>query len=100
MGAEIKFRWWELVLTAQLYQFAANKKAAVEDSEENSGQLPELSLELVEQFFNRLSPEDKAMVLRHKVLPVASLPHITLYGAAGDHAAGYATVWTEGNCWH
>ena len=79
-----------LVLTAQLYQFAANKKAALEDSGEIHGQLPELSLELVEQFFNRLSPEDKAMVLRHKVLPVASLPHITLYGAAGDYAAAYA----------
>ena len=79
-----------LVLTAQLYQFAANKKAALEDSGEIHGQLPELSLELVEQFFNRLSPEDKAMVLRHKVLPVASLPHFTLYGAAGFAAADRA----------
>lgn len=73
-----------------LYQFAANKKATQRDSDKKHSQLPKLSLELIEQFFNRLSPEDKVMVLRHKLLPVVSLPHITLYGAAGAHAADSA----------
>ncbi len=80
-------------MTARLYQFAGNKKATADDSEENLevGQdLPELSLEMLEHLFDRLSSEDKKNLLRHKIIPVASLPHLTLYGAAGKRARHYA----------
>ena len=77
-------------MKSQLYQFAANKKEALELSDKKHSQLPKLSVELIEQLFSRLSPEDKEMVLRYKVLPVASLPHVTLYGAAGAFAASHA----------
>lgn len=74
-------------MTARLYQFVGNKEAAPENLGENfaaAQTLPELSLDLLEQFFERLSPEDKIQVLRHKIVPVASLPHVTLYAAAGE----------------
>lgn len=71
------------MVTARLYQFAGNKEAAPENFGENL-ELPELSLDLLEQLFERLSPEDKIQVLRHKIVPAASLPHVTLYAAAGE----------------
>lgn len=80
-------------MTARLYQFAGNKKATADNSEENLAyeqDLPELSFELLEHLFDRLSPEDKKTVLRHKIIPVASLPHLTLYGTAGEQARHHA----------
>lgn len=76
-------------MTASLYQFAGNKEAEPDHSPENftaAQDLPELSLAMIEQLFDRLSTEDKVQTLRHKIVPVASLPHITLYGAAGTQA--------------
>jgi hypothetical protein len=49
-------------------------------------ELPELPRELLRGLFARLSADDKGMVLRHKLLPVACLPHLTLFGAVGETA--------------
>ena len=45
---------------------------------------------MLEPLFKRLSTEDKVQVLRHKVVPVASLPDLTLYAAAGEQAKSQA----------
>ncbi len=92
-GAELQFRWGRGILTASLYQFAGNKKAEPDNSPKKftaAQELPELSLDLIEQLFDRLSTEDKVQTLRHKIVPVASLPHITLYSAAGAQATQQA----------
>jgi glycosyltransferase XagB len=49
-------------------------------------ELPYLPRSLLPGLFARLSLADKEQVLRYKLLPVACLPHLTLYGAAGEAA--------------
>jgi glycosyltransferase XagB len=53
---------------------------AVED-QKVSPQLPPF---LLQQIFSRLSPEDLALALRHKIVPVAWMPDRTLYGTVGE----------------
>jgi glycosyltransferase XagB len=48
--------------------------------------LPEIPRSLLPTLFARLSKFDKEQVLRHKIVPVACLPHLTLYGAFGAAA--------------
>jgi hypothetical protein len=49
-------------------------------------ELPYFPRSLLPGLFARLSRDDKEQVLRYKLLPVACLPHLTLYGAAGEAA--------------
>lgn len=48
--------------------------------------LPFIPRSLLPNLFERLSVRDRELVLREKIIPVAWLPHFTLYGALGDHA--------------
>lgn len=45
--------------------------------------LPFLPRFLLPDLFGRLSNQDRELVLREKILPVAYLPNLTLYGAVG-----------------
>lgn len=47
-------------------------------------ELPFLPHFLLADLFGRLSNQDRELVLREKILPVAYLPNLTLYGAVGD----------------
>jgi glycosyltransferase XagB len=80
------------ILTAHLYQFAANREAELLPSGKNIAaieELPLVSAELLDGMFERLSTEDKKLALQNKIIPVACLPKMTLHGAAG-HAARVA----------
>ena len=54
------------------------------------GILPEVPNTYLKQIFARLSAEDKARLLQDKVVPVAWLPHLTLYAAVGETARARA----------
>jgi glycosyltransferase XagB len=47
---------------------------------------PELPGSCLPQIFLRLSLADQRLALREKLVPVACLPHVTLYGAVGEQA--------------
>ena len=55
-----------------------------------SEDLPFLPRSLLPTLFERLSKQDRELVLREKILPVAYLPHLTLYGAVGLRAQNNA----------
>jgi glycosyltransferase XagB len=48
--------------------------------------LPLLPRSFLPTLFERLSKQDRELVLRAKILPVAYLPNLTLYGAVGEAA--------------
>ena len=80
-------------MTARLYQFAGNKEAVPDSSERNFNAeqvLPNLTADKLEALFSRLSLEDKMLILRHKIVPVACLPDLTLYAAAGEESVRQA----------
>lgn len=73
-------------MARQLYQ-VVHRKEAPAHHELDKESLPHISYDLLGQFFGRLSAADKINLLQHKILPVAMLPNITLYAAAGRQAA-------------
>jgi glycosyltransferase XagB len=51
-----------------------------------SAPLPVLPKSLLPGLFARLSQRDQEIALRHKLVPVACIPNLTLYGAVGETA--------------
>lgn len=57
-----------------------------EDKGQDAKSLPILPRSLLPSLFGRLSNQDRELVLREKIIPVATLPNLTLYGAVGAEA--------------
>ncbi len=57
--------------------------------------LPEVPPQLLSRIFNHLHDDDKQRVLRHKVLPIAWLPHTTLFAKRAGAALHDGTVRPE-----
>jgi glycosyltransferase XagB len=54
--------------------------------------LPQVPRELLPRLFGHLDSDDTERVLRHKIVPVAWLPHTTLYAKKAGHALHDQTV--------
>jgi glycosyltransferase XagB len=77
-----------IVFVSKAYQsFVGDETPKLCVGKDSAGpELPELPNSYLPQIFSRFSNNDCQMALREKIIPVAVLPHLTLYGAAGDHA--------------
>ena len=73
-----------------------NAEPAQDMANENSAYLlPEVPPQLLSRIFNHLHDDDKQRVLRHKVLPIAWLPHTTLFAKRAGAALHDGTVRPE-----
>lgn len=80
-------------MVAQLHQFVQFREeyaASLQQEVEPIEILPELQQETLEDLFDHLSSADKINVLRNKIIPAVTLPHRTLYAAAGELAHALA----------
>jgi glycosyltransferase XagB len=68
-----------------VYQsFKGEETANLEDHKEIGGEtLPNLPRHYLPRLFSQFSTFDRMLALREKLVPVAILPHLTLYGAVG-----------------
>ncbi len=57
-----------------------------QDKADQGKTLPVLPRSLLPSLFGRLSNHDRELALREKIIPVATLPNLTLYGAVGADA--------------
>jgi squalene cyclase len=70
------------------YKLNADDGLSAEVAEDfPAGELPVLPPHVVEASLRRLAPEEINLVLKHKLVPTAWLPHRTYFAAAAGSAA-------------
>ncbi len=82
-------------MTAQIYQFVHAEEALEYTPAHEHQASPDLAVlppELIAGLFDRLSAEDKRIVLQEMAIPVACLPNYTMYGVAGSIARKIAAA--------
>jgi glycosyltransferase XagB len=65
------------------------------NNREANKSLPQVPRYVLARIFNQITPEDRKLVLRHKLVPIAWLPHTTLYAKRSGESLDDGAVKSE-----